>query len=266
MKILSVSEVGERLATATRLKLRPLCVHGADEAPASALPTTSLSRCVAEAILALASDKKTPALYVGGKALEDCCRGGTSYLGFTDRSPHIKYFVSYGTKEFRDGAAEYLRATPELVEENARKIGKITPPGRYVVIRPCSDLEGDDPGVRSIVLFGEPEHIRNLCCLVQFGSVDPFEEVLAPSGPSCASFITYAAGMAEKAPKNVAIIGPFDPTGNRWFPPELMSLALPIGLARRMCDDIPSSFLAKRRGVVFPTKRRQARMPTRLIR
>jgi hypothetical protein len=266
MKTLSVSEVGERLATATRLKLRPLCIHGSEAAPADALPTTSLNRCVAEAIFALAVDKKTPALYVGGKALEDCCGGGTSYLGFTDRSPYIKYFVSYGTKEFRSGAAEYLRATPEIVEENAKRIGKITPPGRYVVIRPCSDLVGEDPGVRSILLFGEPEQIRHLCGLVHFRSVDPFDEVLAPSGPSCASFITYAAGMAERAPRNAAIIGPFDPTGNRWFPPELMSLALPIGLARRMCDDIPSSFLTKRRAVVFPTKRRSVRMPKRLIR
>ena len=260
------SEIGMRLSTAAKLKLRPLCVYGSEEAPADAVPTTAISYCLAEAVFSLAVGKKTPALYVGGDALEDCCGGGTSYLGFTQRSPYIKYFVSYGTREFRNGAAEYLRATPELVEENARRIGKITTPGNYVVIRPCSDLSAEEPEVLSILLFGEPEQIRILCTLVHFRSADPFEEVLAPSGPSCASFITYAAGMAEKAPKNAAILGPFDPTGNRWFSPELMSLALPIGLARRMYEDLPSSFLTKRKAVAFPAKRRQVKTPKRFIR
>lgn len=266
MARLPASEIGTRLSTAARLNLRPLCVHGAEKAPAGAMPTTAISYCVSEAVFALAAQKETSALYVGGDTLKECCGGGTTYLGFTRRAPYIKYFVSYGTKEFRNGAAEYLRATPELVEENAKSIGKITPPGKYVVIRPCSDIPGETPEVLSILLFGEPEQIRNLCTLVHFRSVDPFEEVLAPSGPSCASFITYAAGMTEKAPKNAAILGPFDPTGNRWFPPELMSLALPIGLARRMCEDLPSSFLAKRKAVAFPTKRMHVKGPKRFIR
>ncbi len=260
------SEIGMRLSTAAKLKLRPLCVYGSEEAPADAVPTTAISYCVAEAVYALAVGKETPALYVGGDALEDCCGGGTSYLGFTQRSPYIKYFVSYGTREFRNGAAEYLRATPELVEENARRIGKIKAPGNYIVIRSCSDLSAEEPEVLSILLFGEPEQIRVLCALVHFRSAYPFEEVLAPSGPSCVSFITYAAGMAEETPKNAAILGPFDPTGNRWFPQGLMSLALPIGLARRMCEDLPSSFLAKRKAVAFPAKRRQVKTPKRFIR
>lgn len=109
-------------------------------------------------------------------------------------------------------------------------------------------------------MFGGPEQIRNLVTLVHFSSLDPFEEVLQPSGPSCASFITYAAGFAEKAPKNAAIVGPFDPTGNRWFPPEMMSLALPINLARRMYRDLPDSFLVERRSVAFPSKRKHPRL------
>ena len=169
--------------------------------------------------------------------------------------------MSYGTKEFRNGAAEYLRATPELVEENARSIGRIITPGKFVVIRPCSDLEREDPGVRSVLLFGEPENIRNLCSLVHFRSGDPFKGILAPSGPSCASFITYAAGMTEKGPKTAAILGPFDPTGNRWFPPTLLSLALPLKLAQRMCDDLPESFLSKRVQVAFPRKRSPIKRP-----
>jgi len=266
MKKPLASEIGEMISKAARLKTRPLCIYGSEEPPAGAVPSTSISSCVAEVVVALAIRDDTPVVYIGGGALEDCCGGGTSYLGFTQRSPHIKYFVSYGTKEFRNGAAEYLRATPELVEENARRIGKITPPGKYVVVKPCADLSEVDPEPLSILLFGEPEQIRVLCALVHFRSSDPFEEVLAPSGPSCASFITYASGMAENAPKNSAILGPFDPTGNRWFPPELMSIALPMDLARRMYDDLPSSFLAKRAAVAFPQKRIPVKSPKRFTR
>ena len=261
MKNLSIKKIGEELARAGRLSYRPLCVHGTSQTPSGSAPTTAISFCVAEAIFALAADSTIPALYVGGDGLKNCCGGGTSYLGFTRRSSYIKYFVSYGTKEFRNGAAEYLRATPKLVEENARSVGKITPPGKYVVVRPCSDLDDKDPGVRSILLFGEAENIRNLCSLVHFRSANAFKGILAPSGPSCASFITYAAGMAAKGPKDAAIIGPFDPTGNCWFPPNLLSLALPIKMARRMCDDLPQTFLKKRMHIAFPEKRSSIELP-----
>jgi hypothetical protein len=216
---------------------------------------TSISWCVAEAVFLLASDKKAKPIYVGGDALKGCCGGGTTYLGFTERAPNIRYFVSYGTKEFRNGAAEYLRATPELVDENARLTGRYIAPGKYLVVSPCANLPEEDPGVRSILLFGEAEQVRNLCSLVHFHSANPFDELLAPSGPSCASFITYAAGIAEKAPRNTAYLGPFDPTGNRWFPPDLLSLAIPIDLARRMHEDLPESFLTKRVRVAFPLAR-----------
>jgi len=266
MKKPTASEIGETLSKAVKLKARPLCVYGSDSVPPGSVPSTAIGRCVAEAIVTVAFRRKTPSIYVGGDSLEKCCSGGTSYLGFTQRSPYIKYFVSYGTKEFRNGAAEYLRATPELFEENARRIGKITPPARYVVIGPCSDIPADGPDILSVLLFGDPDQIRILCALVHFNSKDPFDEVLAPSGPSCASFVTYAAGLAEKAPKNAAILGPFDPTGNHYFPRNLMSIALPIRLAARMCEDLPSSFLAKRKAVIFPARRRQAKAPKRQIR
>jgi len=249
-------KIAEALSAAAKLKLRPLCVYGSDRPPAEAIPATDISSCLAEAVYALAENKRLSAIYIGGDSIKRCCTGGTTYLGFTEPSPYIKFFVSYGTKEFRNGAAEYLRASPELVEENERRTGKITPPGKYVVISPCSDLGDTAVDVRSLLMFGEPEQIRNLVTLVHFNSVDPFEEVLQPSGPSCASFITYAAGLAEKAPRNVAIVGPFDPTGNRWFPPDMMSLALPIDLAGRMYRDLPESFLVKRSSVAFPSRRK----------
>ena len=255
MTPLSINDIGKRLTIAGRLKARPLCVYGAETVPDGAVPAPSISSCVARAILRTAVRKRAPAIYLGEDALEDCCGGGVAMFGFRPFDPGIKYFVSYGSKTFRNGAAEYLRATPELVEENRKLMGKTTPPGRFVVIQACEDLEDKDPGVLSVLCFGVAEQIRNMCSLVQFRSHDPFAEVLLPQGASCASFVTYAAGMVERAPKEAVFVGPCDPTGNSWFPPDHLSLAIPIKIARRMCEDLDQSFIIMRSKVAYPERR-----------
>jgi hypothetical protein len=186
-----------------------------------------------------------------------CCPGGLAHFGFTEFNPDIKYFVSTGSKGYRGGAAEFLRATPELFEENRKRIGKITPLGRYVIIRPCADITDGDPGVVSLLCFGTAEQIRNLVSLVHFQSQDPFGETLFPQGAACASFVSYAAGMVENGPRNAAFIGPSDPTGNAWFPRDHLSLAIPIMIARRMAEDLDESFITKRPFVAYPAQRIQ---------
>ena len=254
MQELSVSEIGKRLTQAGRLKIRPLCVYGSQEIPEGVTPSTSVSSCVARAIFTLATRQKTPPIYVTADMPERCCPGGLAQFGFTEFDPGIKYFVSTGSKDFRNGAAEFLRASPELVEENRRLMGKITPPGKYLVIQSCSDLVSEDRGVRSILCFGIAEQIRNLCSLVQFRSRDPFREVLIPQGASCASFVSYAAGMVENAPANAVFVGPCDPTGNSWFPPDHLSIALPIKMAKRISEDLENSFIIKRPNVAYPKR------------
>jgi hypothetical protein len=251
----SVSEVGDKLAQAGRLKIRPLCVYGADEIPAGVVPSTSLSSCIARAILTLAVHETTPSIYVAADMRESCCAGGLAQFGFTEFNPGIKYFVSTGSKGFRNGAAEYLRASPELFEENRKLMGKITAPGKYIVIQPCADLVNQEPAVRSVLCFGIAEQIRNLCSLVHFRSRDPFREVLVPQGASCASFVSYAAGMVQNAPADAVFVGTCDPTGNSWFPPDHLSLAIPIRIARRMSEDLEDSFIVKRPIVAYPEQR-----------
>lgn len=255
MPELSVSEIGRRLTRAGRLKVRPLCVYGSDKIPERVVPSTSIASCVAKAILTVALREKTPPIYVAADMREKCCAGGLAQFGFIEFNPGIKYFVSTGSKGFRNGAAEFLRASPELVEENRKLMGKITPPGEYLVIQPCVDLVDKDPGVRSILCFGIAEQIRNMCSLVHFRGRDPFREVLVPQGASCASFVSYAAGMVEKTPAEAVFLGPCDPTGNSWFPPDHLSLAIPIKIARRISEDLESSFIVKRPTVAYPEHR-----------
>ena len=255
MRVLAISEIGKKLAQAGSLNARPLCVYGSDEIPSGILPSTSLFSCVAKAIVTVALKDETPGICVAAKMPERCCAGGLAHFGFTEFDPGIKYFVSTGSKGFRNGAAEFLRATPELVEENRKLAGTITPLGKYMVIRPCTDLINGDPGVRSILCFGIAEQIRNMCSLVHFRSRDPFREILVPQGAACASFVTYAAGMAENAPADAVFLGPCDPTGNSWFPRDHLSLAIPIKTARRMNEDLDDSFIVKRPLVAYPEHR-----------
>jgi len=251
--MLSVQELGEKLAEAGRLKQRPLCVYGADEIPQSAVPSYAIDRCIAKAIYTAALFGETPQLYVEASH-EQCCPGGMVWMGFDEPHPRLKYFVTVGAPDFRGGAAEHLKATPELFEEQRKRAGKVTPPGKYIVIGPCTDDITPDKA-RSLILFAGSEQIRNLCGLAQFNSSDPFFKTVIPAGATCSAMITFPAGMAENAPKDSAYVGPTDPTGNSWLPPELMIMSIPITLAQQMVADLGESFICRRSRIAYPENR-----------
>lgn len=60
--------------------------------------------------------------------------------------------------------------------------------------------------------------------------------------------------MAENAPKDSAYVGPVDPTGNSWLPPDLMIMGIPAGLARQMAACLEESFICKRNRIAYPEK------------
>jgi len=251
--MLGIHELEKKLVLAGRLKLRPLCIYGADEIPQGAVPSHTIDRCIAKAIFTAARVDKMPALYIDASH-EQCCPGGMVWMGFEEPNPKLKYFVTIGTPDFHGGAAEHLKATPELFEEQRKRVGKITPPGKYIVIGPCTDDIVPDK-VRSVILFAGSEQIRNLCGLAQFNSSDPFYKTLIPAGATCSMMITFPAGMAENAPKDSAYVGPTDPTGNPWLPPELIIMGIPIALAQQMAVDLDESFISKRGRIAYPENR-----------
>ena len=251
---LSPKELGRKLSLAGRLKSRPLCLYGSENVPDGGMPMTSVDRCIAKAMFAASACADLPPLYFGKGALAGCCPGGIGWTGYGRLAPALEYFVSYGTPEFREGAAEYLKASPELVRASKDAVGVITPPGTYTIVRACEDLD-QDPGVRAVICFGNSEQIRNLSALIHFRSADPFNPVKAAWGPTCASWVSYPAGTAEKAPADSAYLGPMDPTGNCWFPENCLGIGIPIKLAIAMCEDLDSSFIVKRPEVAYPVKR-----------
>lgn len=250
----SFAEISKSLKKAIGLDTFPLAIYGSANKPDNAVSMCSIDRCVARSMLVNAIDKDEPAHYIGKDNLKGCCPGAMTYMGFKEPLKFIKYFVSTGNPRFRGGEAEYLKASPELVEEFLNSIGKIKTPDNYIVIEKCENID-DDVDVRSILCFGNGEQIRNLCSLIHFRTNNPFNAINVPFGPACATFVTYPAGMAEKSPRNSAFVGPVDPTGNIWFPPEYMAIGIPIDIAIKMHEDIDNSFATKRPEVANPHKR-----------
>ncbi len=250
---LDIQIIGSALKKAGHLSYEPLCVYERNERPAEGRPFGEADRCIAKAVLMCANGQE-PLLYAGHDARSGICPGGQTWMGLTEMAEGLKYFISNGSPSFRHGEAEYLKRDPEMVMRSKAFVGRIRPPENYLCVTPCRTYHGDGEP-RSILLFAGAEQLRNLLTLHHFGTPDVFTSTSAPWGPSCASFLTYPAGLATNCPDQALIIGPVDPTGNSWMPPNLMSLGLKIKDAERMVRDISSSFLTKRSQVAFPDGR-----------
>jgi len=252
---MNVPEIAARLARAGRLEAPPLCVYGADEPPVGSAPAQDQGRCVARAIFGLANDPDGPDAIHHQQLEGRCCPGGQAWCGFQPFRPMLKYFLSTGTPSFRNGKAEHLLASPDLAEARMEAAGRITAPGRTLVIQRAStfELSNNGPEVLSFLVFGGAEQVRNLCSLAYFG-LDSSINAQMPWGPSCASFVSYPAGMIEHGPHGQLVLGPTDPTTNRWFPPDQLSLGIPFELARTMAQQLDDSFIGKLPKVAYPPR------------
>jgi hypothetical protein len=245
-------EIGTRLKSAFRLSTRPLAVYGSEVLPPGIPHLSRVNRCFAVSLFRIATGNEVPAIYVSADSQEGCCPGGISHMGYAPEGEDIKYFVSTGRKDVRGGAAEFLKSGPEKVEACFKAMGTVTPPGKYLIISASEVLPKKNPGVRSVCCFGSAEQIRNMAALVHFERDDPFSPVIVPWGPSCATFISYPAGMTENAPLNTAFMGPQDPTQNHSFPMDMMALGIPAEMAERMAKNLDASFVIRRPQVAFP--------------
>ena len=254
MAEMSVAEVGRRLVRAGRLDSKPLCVYGTEVVESEWIPTGKIDFCLVKVFLKLAMGNFPPA-FAGVDTLKGCCPGGATHLGLIKAPDGLKYFISTGDPSFRGGEAEYLRRSPQMIEETSKVIGKITPLSKNIVFRPCADLEDEDPGVVSVMCLGTAEQIRNIFALDYFSSTDVFGSIVVPAGSACATLVTYPSGMSANSPRNAMFAGPTDPTVNHYFPHDFMGVGIPIKVAKRMCEPIEESFVVKRPHVAYPEKR-----------
>jgi hypothetical protein len=250
----SVRMIGKKIADACRLATEPLAVYGSDSIPEGAVHLSVIHRCIAAAMVKMATGKGTAAFYLGGDAKTGCCPGGLSHTGYIERHSAISFFVSTGNPAVKDAPAEYLKASPELVDRCFEAEGTLTPLGNYLVVQTCASVPDSVADVKAISCFGNAEQIRNLSALVHFDRADPFSPVIMPWGPACATIVTYPARIAAHAPAESAFIGPQDPTVNWALHPDLMAIGLPVAVAKRVAENIDRSFITKRPSVAFPDR------------
>ena len=250
---ISIKEIGNNLVKGGRLKTRPLCIYGSETVPENAITSTKLHFCIGNAMIALAMRKDVKIMYYGKDIKWGSCPGARAWLGYEGFNPFLQYFLSTG---YKNTPSENLVATPELALDKLNSVGKITPVGKYTIIRVCEDVSEEEAlDVKAIICFGGAEQIRNLCMLAYFDVNTAFNAIQMPWGSSCSSFITHPAGLGENSPKNCVIMGPMDPTDNYFFPPNILSLGIPIDFARRMSSNLENSFIIKRANVAYPEER-----------
>lgn len=247
----SVADLGRRLKEAARLDARPLCVFESGSVPPGSRPFGQVDRCLAKAAYMCAIGE-AGSLHLGLDARDGICPGGQFWTGLAEMSEGLKHFISCGSPSFRGGAAEYLKRDPDLVMASLSRVDRIRPPNGYLCLMPCQDFREGMGDPRAVLLFAGAEQARNLLALHHFGTPEVFTSAGAPWGPSCASFMSYPAGLSPNCPDLMTVIGPVDPTGNDWLPPGTMSLGIPIAVARRMASDLDASFLTRRAAVAHP--------------
>lgn len=256
--MISIKNIGKKFKNALKLDIFPLIIYEAKNLPENAVPICSIDSCVAKSIFLTSTGENSNPLYINNKTLKGCCPGSMTYLGFSKPAKFIKYFVSTGKENSRGRSPEYLKASPEDVEKFLKSIGTVKPAENNLIIQKCEDIQNDgnldteDFNIKSILIFGNAERIRNLSNLIYFNNENTFTGISMPFGPACASFITYPNRMAEKTPEKTSFLGPVDPTGNEWFPSDYLSMGLPIEIATGVYENIDNSFISKRPEVAFP--------------
>lgn len=246
----SARAVGEQLQKAGRLSLPPLCVYSPEKVPPGTSQVSDLikegNRCLAKAILLMAAgDAKAVSIGADSKGV---CFGAMCFMGYAPISKPMMIGLAVSGED-----AAYLKGTAEVCNSTVDSIGKVTPPGKQIVVGKC-EFTGDVKPL-AYLCFGNAEQVRNLCGLVHFSAGSAFGQIDAPWGSGCSLFVTYPAGMAEGAPKRTAFIGPTVADGNPWFPEDLMVISLPAAVAERMARDVDKSFVGLRPEMTFPAEK-----------
>lgn len=247
---IAVEHVGvaaRKLAAAVALDSLPVCVYGSEELPAGGTRTSAIIDCVAAAIFRLAADETPGPLYataVDGAGL--CrCAGGAEWFGYSGFDPYLVRSMSTAVPAGSRLVPKRLKSSPSVAEKTYASVGTVSPLGQYTVFRRCDDpkLAGED--VKCVVCFGTAGQIRDLCGLAHFRSPGVLGAVEWPWGPSCATLITFPAGMSARVAPDRLFIGPADPSARSWLPEPMLAAGLPAGLALTMARDVGLSFLSR---------------------
>lgn len=251
----SIRLINDTLLKTGRLTHRIIGVYGSDEKPAGAVTTAGVTRsgspCLAKALYKMASQEDVPAIYVSQDAAKESCFGAMAWLGFAGFPPKVEHMFA---SDVPNPGSMCIKQTIALAKATLDDMGKFTPSGRYVVMAPLEQIS-DGADMKSVLCFGNAEQIRTIGGLVHFSESRAFTPIVAPWGSGCVNFVAFPAGMASGCPKDTAILSPFVPEGNGWFPSDMLALGIPAAMARRMADGYEASFASRKPEITYPAKK-----------
>ncbi|MCU0637141.1 MAG: DUF169 domain-containing protein [Methanothrix sp.] len=215
--------------------------------PEDAILSSLINTCIAQSMYQIAEGVIKSPVYVGNEPGQVFCRciGGPAWFGYERFNPMLPGLMSTGSTDAMQ-AGKHLKKNEDIACETYRSVGDIKPLGRYVVIRRCDEIN-EDPGVKCIVCFAGGEEIRDLCALAHFSSHDVFNLISFPWGPACSTMVTYPAGMVGNSGSARINLGPTDPSARSWMPENYLVMGIPVGIARKMAEDVGRSFLAEKK-------------------
>ena len=247
----SLKSINEKLGKAGRLTFKIIGAYATETKPADAVTAAKVIKkdipCLAKALFKMASRQDVHAVYIGQDTASESCFGAMAWFAYTAFPPHVeKMFAS----DAPGVGSMCIKRTSEIASATLGDMGKFTPAGKYVVMRPLDEIP-EDSDLLSILCFGNAEQIRTLGGLIHFSEPKAFTPIIAPWGSGCVNFVAFPAGIASGCPKDTAILSPFVPEGNIWFPTDLLALGIPIAMARRMAEGFESSFAVRKPEVTY---------------
>ena len=252
------------ISDAIQLDSQPVAVIFTDEQPTGALMFAEGKWGCVVAMFAAAArggtvafDSSTHGCKISG--LSHCLRDGEiEPLGGLD------YFLSHGKgqgypydERFPEG--EGYKRTPELARMFIDALPTTGIPGRYVVLRPLSEI---DPGAEPPVLvcmFGDADQISALTLLANYGR-EANDSVVMPMGAGChtVALLPYQESLRE-TPR--AVVGCTDITARPHIKAGYLSFTVPWGMFLEMEGNVGGSFLERHawQRLLSRRERRQAR-------
>jgi len=248
---MSIRDLGELIATTFRLGTKPIAVHGSDSPPEAATFLPSIHRCLATAMVRMSTGDAPPVVYLGEDAK----------AGLLPRRTHPCriHQAPSGDQLFRLNRQSRNPGCTGRIPEGKpgdggcllRGRGGHHPPGRYLVVRNYRIRPGPVHRCPGHQLLWQSRTGPEPGCAGPLRPVGTILPCPCSLGPACATLVTYPAGMAANAP-------PDSHSSDRRTdpqlcpPPDILGIGIPVGVARRVAENIGKSFITKRTEVAFP--------------
>ncbi|SHO48081.1 DUF169 domain-containing protein [Desulfopila aestuarii] len=167
------------------------------------------------------------------------CPGGSFFLGFhKPQTETILNYVTTGIPGWSEG--EHYCESPDALRAIFATLDPRPATGKFCVVKPLS-LFADDEDPAVVIFFSRPEPLCGLHQFATYVTNDP-ESVMSPWSAACGSIAAWPMHYTARK-LNKAVLGGWDPSARKFFPPDELSFAVPYSMFMTMLERYEQSFL-----------------------